>query len=96
VLVRVDAPQAALETIQKLPGVRHAEIRVDGIVATPTDAQSDPRPQIAQAVVEHGWKLMELRPLAVNLEEIFLEVTQHQAAAAIKGESLTEAEEAVS
>lgn len=95
VLVRVDAPQAALETIRKLPGVRHAEIRVDGIVATPTDAQSDPRPQIAQAVVEHGWKLMELRPLAVNLEEIFLEVTQHQAAAAITGEVVTEAEEAV-
>ena len=96
VLVRVDAPQAAaLETIQSLPGVRHAEIRVDGIIATPTDAQSDPRPQIAQAVVEHGWKLMELRPLAVNLEEIFLEVTQHQAAAAITGEVVTEAEEAV-
>ena len=96
VLVRVDAPQAAaLETIQNLPGVRHAETGSDGIIATPSDTQNDPRPQIAQAVVARGWKLMELRPLAVNLEEIFLEVTRHQVAAAIEGEVLTEAEEVV-
>ena len=42
----------------------------------------DPRPEIARAVVENGWNLMELRPLAVNLEEIFLELTRHQATTA--------------
>jgi ABC-2 type transport system ATP-binding protein len=85
VLVRVDAePQEALTTIQSVPGVRYAEVGVDGIVATPTDASVDPRPQIARAVIEQGWSLMELRPLAVNLEEIFLEVTRHQAAEMIE------------
>ena len=96
VLVRADAPAAAaLEAIQNLPGVRHAEIGADGIIATPTDAQTDPRPQIARVLVERGWNLMELRPLAINLEEIFLEVTRHQAAAAIEQENLSEAEEVV-
>ncbi|MBI1256946.1 MAG: ATP-binding cassette domain-containing protein [Chloroflexi bacterium] len=98
VLVRVDAPaQAALEAIQNIPGVRHAELGSDGIIATPTDAHTDPRPQIAKAVVEKGWNLMELRPLAVNLEEIFLEVTRHQAAvAAVEEAPISEEEEPVS
>jgi len=100
VLVRVDAPASAvLEAIQNVSGVRHAEIGSDGIIATPTDAHTDPRPQIAKAVVEKGWNLMELRPLAVNLEEIFLEVTRHQAAAAAVEEAPvtdTEEEEPVS
>lgn len=94
VLVRVDAPAAAaLETIQNLPGVRHAETAVDGIIATPTDAHSDPRPQIARAIIERGWNLMELRPMAVNLEEIFLEVTQRQEAAVIEEAAIEAAEE---
>jgi ABC-2 type transport system ATP-binding protein len=94
VLVRVDAPaEAALETIQNLPGVRHAETAVDGIIATPTDTNNDPRPQIARAIIERGWNLMELRPLAVNLEEIFLEVTRHQTAAVIEEAAVEEAEE---
>lgn len=85
VLVRVDAPAAAVqEVIQNIPGVRLAELAVDGIIATPTDAHLDPRPQIARALVERGWNLMELRPLAVNLEEIFLEVTQRQEARVIQ------------
>ena len=42
----------------------------------PSDATVDPRPAIARAVVEHGWDLIELRPVAVNLEEIFLELTR--------------------
>ncbi len=98
VLVRVDAPaQEALEAIQQVSGVRHAEIGSDGIIATPNDAHTDPRPQIAQVVVQHGWGLMELRPLAVNLEEIFLEVTRHQAATAVVEEAaVTEEEEIVS
>ena len=98
VLVRVDAPQqAALDTIQSIPGVRHAELGSDGIIATPTDAHSDPRPQIAKVLVDKGWNLMELRPLAINLEEIFLEVTRHQAAvAAVEEPPISEEEESVS
>ena len=97
VLVRVDAaPQEALALIQSVPGVRYAETGADGIIATPTDASADPRPQIARAVIDKGWNLMELRPLAVNLEEIFLEVTRHQAAEMIEEMPDAEEEEIVS
>jgi ABC-2 type transport system ATP-binding protein len=79
VLVRLDiAPELALPTLLSVPGVATAEIAMDGVVASPTDLQTDPRPEIARAVVNKGWKLMELRPLAVNLEEIFLELTRHE------------------
>jgi ABC-2 type transport system ATP-binding protein len=33
------------------------------------------RPELARAVVEAGWNLTELRPLALSLEEIFLQLT---------------------
>jgi ABC-2 type transport system ATP-binding protein len=33
------------------------------------------RPELARCVVESGWSLLELRPLSVSLEEIFLQLT---------------------
>lgn len=82
VLLRVNAPlENALPVIQGISEVAHAEISSDGIIATPTHPASDPRPAIARAVVQQGWDLVELRPLAVNLEEIFLELTRRQASA---------------
>ncbi len=79
VLVRVDADtDAALTLVRELPGVDHAVVEMDGIAVTPKSADFDPRPSIARAVIEKGWNLIELRPLAVNLEEIFLELTRRQ------------------
>ena len=80
VLVRVDAPAAGRagsdsERARRPPRRNRRRMASS---PRPTDAHTDPRPQIARAVVEKGWSLMELRPLAVNLEEIFLEVTRHQ------------------
>ncbi len=99
--MRVNAPtQAVLAAIQNVPGVRHAEVADDGIIATPTDVNSDPRSQIARAIIEKGWDLLELRPLAINLEEIFLELTRHRETAeveeAIANEQAVETEEIVS
>ncbi len=77
VLARLNvSPETALPLIQSLPAVAEASIAMDGIVAAPSDTKIDPRPAIARAVVEKGWDLIELRPLAVNLEEIFLELTR--------------------
>ncbi len=82
VLLRVNVPlENALPIIQGMSEVAHAEISGDSIVATPVNPTSDPRPAIARAIVQQGWDLVELRPLAVNLEEIFLELTRRQAAA---------------
>ena len=55
-----------------------------GIVRS--DAQDDPRgrlreqldvrPEVAKAVIEAGYDLLELRPVGMSLEEIFLELTR--------------------
>jgi ABC-2 type transport system ATP-binding protein len=78
VLVRADAPpDDVLAVLRTVPSIMHVDLSTDSsVVATPANPDVDPRPDIARAVVERGWNLMELRPLAVNLEEIFLEVTR--------------------
>jgi ABC-2 type transport system ATP-binding protein len=38
----------------------------------------DVRRELARAVVSHGWGLLELRPLRLSLEEIFLQVTTEE------------------
>lgn len=81
VLVRLSVPaEHALPVIQALPEVASASVSTasDGIIAVPTNTNSDPRPAIARAVIGKGWDLIELRPVAVNLEEIFLEVTRRE------------------
>lgn len=96
ILVRVDTPiDEVLPVIQNIPEVNSAEAAVDGIIVTPDSADIDPRPAIARAVVERGWNLMELRPAAVNLEEIFLELTradQQAEVSDIADDSFSEAE----
>lgn len=96
ILVRVDTPiDEVLPVIQNIPEVNSAQAAVDGIIVTPDSADVDPRPAIARAVVEQGWNLMELRPAAVNLEEIFLELTradQQAEVSDIADDSFSEAE----
>jgi hypothetical protein len=41
------------------------------------------RADLARAVVESGWNLNELRPVALSLEEIFLQLTGTDQAAAV-------------
>jgi ABC-2 type transport system ATP-binding protein len=78
VLVRATGDLEKLAAlIRTVPGVAEAELAVDGVVATPISADLDPRPMLAKAAVEAGFGLIELRPLAVNLEEIFLEITRN-------------------
>jgi ABC-2 type transport system ATP-binding protein len=77
VLARVDGPQdEVVEALREIPDVADVVANIDGIVATPSSPEVDPRPMIAQTVVNRGWNLIELRALAVNLEEIFLELTR--------------------
>jgi len=96
VLARVEGDlNQALSTVQTVPGIASAEIQMDGIVATPAN-HDDPRPLIAQALIEKGFKLLELRPLAINLEEIFLELTRHEREAQVEEPDTIVESEAVS
>jgi ABC-2 type transport system ATP-binding protein len=81
VLVRVDVPaDTIIPVLETVPSVSHVIATSEGIVATPRSADVDPRPDIARTIIAHNWNLIELRPLAVNLEEIFIELTRQQIA----------------
>lgn len=83
VLLRVDGPaDQAQAVIGALAGIAHVEQGMDGLLITPQSADIDPRPEIARVVVQQGWNLIELRALAVNLEDIFMELTRIQDEAA--------------
>ncbi|HLO18517.1 MAG TPA: hypothetical protein VK206_27045, partial [Anaerolineales bacterium] len=56
-------------------GVRTVEAKSDGSVEFEFGAGEDSRPQVAKAVIQAGYELLELRPVGLSLEEIFLELT---------------------
>jgi ABC-2 type transport system ATP-binding protein len=62
--------------VAKVKGVRAVETRPDGSVEFEFGAGEDARPQVAKAVVQSGYELLELRPVGLSLEEIFLELTR--------------------
>jgi ABC-2 type transport system ATP-binding protein len=45
----------------------------------------DVRRELARSVVESGWGLLELRPMRMSLEEIFLSLTTEESPAAGAG-----------
>jgi ABC-2 type transport system ATP-binding protein len=79
--VQVDASGAdASAALGRVPGVtRVAESdRRDGLVGyeVVSEGGRDVRRELAKAVVSSGWGLLELRPTRVNLEEVFLKLTE--------------------
>jgi len=77
--VQVDGPAHSGETLRTVPGVQSVTV-VDhdhtlvGYEVT-AEANRDIRRDIAKAVVDHGFGLVELRPSRMSLEEIFLQLT---------------------
>lgn len=64
--------------LRALRGVRHVEEQArDGRVRlrVACEVGQDLREQLAAAVVQRGWGLLELRPVGMSLEEIFLQLT---------------------
>ena len=72
--------------------VRERLERVAGVIQLKPHGRSDHRPafeievargqelrgELARAVVQSGWSLLELRPLGLSLEEVFLELTRSE------------------
>jgi ABC-2 type transport system ATP-binding protein len=47
---------------------------------------TDVRRELARTIVQHGWGLLELRPMRMSLEEIFLQVTTDEKTAEAQSE----------
>jgi len=80
VVLRVRGDSDGLTSkISKIKGVRAVESKSDGSVEFEFGAGEDTRPQVAKAVVQAGYELLEMRPVGLSLEEIFLELTRENA-----------------
>ncbi len=80
VMITVQGPSAeVMDRLQRVAGVNMVEPRdaVNSRVTFEVHAQSgqDVRAEIARAVVESGWNLLELRTSGMSLEDIFLKLT---------------------
>jgi ABC-2 type transport system ATP-binding protein len=77
VAVRVRGESDGLaKTVQKVKGVRSVHSGSDGSIEFQFAPGHDVRPEVAKAVVSAGYDLLELRPVGMSLEEIFLELTR--------------------
>lgn len=76
VRVRGEADELAT-TIKEVKGVRKVETLNDGAVEFEFASGKDLRPEVAKQVIKSGYDLLELRPLGMSLEEIFLELTSN-------------------
>jgi ABC-2 type transport system ATP-binding protein len=91
--VQVDAsgadPSIALAGIPGVTRVAEADRR-DGVVAFEIDSETgrDVRRDLARAVVTSGWGLLEMRPMRMSLEDIFLSLTTEEAPTTAPAEEL--------
>ena len=93
--VQVDAAGAdAAGVLGHIPGVTRVveSERRNGLVGYEVDSETgrDVRRDLARSVVSNGWGLLELRPMRMSLEEIFLSLTTDETAAASKEDTVLE------
>jgi ABC-2 type transport system ATP-binding protein len=74
----------ANDALQRVPGVRSVRISdtrgsIHGYEIE-SETGRDVRRELASTVVTHGWGLLELRPMRMSLEEIFLHLTTEDTA----------------
>ncbi len=85
VQVRGDGDDLAA-LIKRIPGVTQVSLLDEGKVEVSTAPGQDIRPQVARTLLEADYDLLELRSMAVSLEEIFLELTRDEPSAPVDAE----------
>ena len=92
IYVQVDAMGAdaagALAGLAGVTRVSSADAR-DGVLGLEVESEAgrDVRRDLAAAIVTRGWGLLELRPLRMSLEDVFLKLTTQESDAPADGES---------
>ena len=95
--LQIDANGAdAAGSLTRVPGVtRVVETdRRDGMVGLEIDSESgrDVRRELARAVVSSGWGLLEMRPMRMSLEDVFLSLTTEEVPTAADANAVAEGE----
>jgi ABC-2 type transport system ATP-binding protein len=68
---------ASLHTsLSALPGIEYATLAAEDTIEFRTAPNKDMLPEVARLAVNSGFDLLELRPVGLSLEEIFLKLTR--------------------
>ena len=82
--VQVEGTASAVDTLQGVVGVRRVAVSDTHSAYTGYEIESEPnrdiRRDVARTLVDGGWGLIELRPMRMSLEEIFLQLTTNEQA----------------
>lgn len=68
------APEIPTE-LEKIQGVLGVQAKAGGVYEIETNPGTDRRTDIAAMAVQRGWGVLELRPVSLTLEDIFLKLT---------------------
>jgi len=75
------APDDAAERLGTVRGVRSVQMTATQSYEVTTEPGVDGRSDMAALAVNQGWGLLELRPLSLSLEEVFLQLTTDESQA---------------
>jgi ABC-2 type transport system ATP-binding protein len=80
--VQVDGDGDSVAALGAVPGVQQVTVAEQHGTIVGYEVEAEPnrdvRRDVARAVVDRGWGLLELRPLRMSLEEIFLQLTTEE------------------
>ncbi len=94
VYLKVHGDEDGLSSVvSKVAGVTRVTRSSEGGFEFETVAGRDARPDVARAVINAGYDLLELRPIGLSLEEIFLQLTREEPEPPSIDESTPEGEE---
>ena len=75
----VSGDGAALpQALGAVPGVQSVRVTGEGRYQVSVEPGKDVRAQLAATVVKGGWGLLELAPVGMSLEDIFLQLTKEE------------------
>ena len=75
--IRGEADDLA-EKINQLKGIQEVKVQPDGTLEFQYAPGKDMRPEVARLTIESKYDLLELRPISLSLEEIFLQLTREE------------------
>jgi ABC-2 type transport system ATP-binding protein len=79
VLIKVRGDGEDVETmIKNVPGVKQTTLTLDGGVEIECPPGEDIRPAIARSIIQAGFDLLEIRPVSLSLEDIFMQLTREE------------------
>ena len=67
-----------IDKIKKVKGVSSVQPKEDGVLEFQFSPGQDVRADIARATIKAGYDLLEMRPIGMSLEDIFLQLTREE------------------